>query len=284
MPHGITGAERDRFDGATHLMLRLTRSVGSLWLLSTTKERSTYEAIAVIQKRITRLQGGHNLFRYSAWVFETRPRLHAHFIFVGNSEIAVALRRSTVCAGADVRPVTDLEKLKKKYLMKESTPQARYGRSDLGYRIPGSHRLPGGPHDRVHMSSELYRDGLEAGLFQDWRRTNAKRKPVAERKEYQLRRLFPKKAPTPSGQILLFPEMSKPVARLQSFGGGIVPPPVAAEIEFRRRQHGWSQRKLAKLIGRSQGQLANALRGHDPMSAASVNRLRDALLTAPHLV
>jgi hypothetical protein len=39
----------------------------------------------------------------------------------------------------------------------------------------------------------------------------------------------------------------RPVARLQAFGG-------------------------------SQGQLANALRGHDPISAPVVNRLRDVLL------
>jgi hypothetical protein len=116
----------------------------------------------------------------------------------------------------------------------------------------------------------------------NWRHTNAAR--LTERKERRLQRLYPKKAPCLSGQILLFPEMSKPVARLQSFGGGLVPAAVAAEIEFRRRQHGLSQRQLAKLIGRSQGQLANALQGHDPMSAASVNRLRDALLTAPKSV
>ncbi len=32
------------------------------------------------------------------------------------------------------------------------------------------------------------------------------------------------------------------------------------------------------LVGRSQGQLANALRGHDPIAAPVVNRLRDVLL------
>jgi transcriptional regulator with XRE-family HTH domain len=71
---------------------------------------------------------------------------------------------------------------------------------------------------------------------------------------------------------------------LQSFGRGFVPPAVAHEIEFRRQQRGLSQRELARLIGRSQGQLANGLRGHDPMSAVSVNRLRDVLLTAPETV
>jgi predicted transcriptional regulator len=68
------------------------------------------------------------------------------------------------------------------------------------------------------------------------------------------------------------------VSRLRDFGGGFVPPSVAREIEFRRRQRGLSQRDLGKLIGRSQGQLANALRGHDPVSAFVVNRLRDVLL------
>jgi hypothetical protein len=32
------------------------------------------------------------------------------------------------------------------------------------------------------------------------------------------------------------------------------------------------------MVGRSQGQLANALRGHDPIKASVVNRLRDILL------
>jgi hypothetical protein len=50
------------------------------------------------------------------------------------------------------------------------------------------------------------------------------------------------------------------------------------EIEFRRRQRSLSQRELASLVGRSQGQLANAIRGHDPISSAVVNRLRDVLL------
>ena len=35
---------------------------------------------------------------------------------------------------------------------------------------------------------------------------------------------------------------------------------------------------LTTLIGTSQGQLANTLRGHDPISAAAVNRLRKILL------
>jgi transcriptional regulator with XRE-family HTH domain len=61
-----------------------------------------------------------------------------------------------------------------------------------------------------------------------------------------------------------------------------MPAAVAAEIEFRRRQLGLSQRQLASLVGRSQGQISNALRGHDPIAGSVINRLREVLLrTAP---
>ena len=36
------------------------------------------------------------------------------------------------------------------------------------------------------------------------------------------------------------------------------------KTEFLRKQKGLSQHRLATLIGRSQGQYANAVRGHDP--------------------
>jgi hypothetical protein len=250
-----------------------------LWFLSTAKG-STFDAIAKIQKWIGRLQGENDLFKYSAWVFETHPNLHAHFSFMGNHNIAEALRRSAVCAGSDVRIVIDPDGLSKKYLVKERTPQAGYGRTDLGGRMAGSHKLNGGEKwDRVRLSAELYRDALEAGLIQDWARTNAKR--AAHRKKRKLQRLYPKKALCPSGQMLLFPELSKPVARLQAFGGGYIPRAVAEEIKFQQRRRGLTQRQLGALVGRSRGQLANAFRGHDPISGMVVNRLRDVLLTAP---
>ena len=50
------------------------------------------------------------------------------------------------------------------------------------------------------------------------------------------------------------------------------------EIEFRRRQRSLSQRELASLVGRSQGQLANAIAVTIRLSSAVVNRLRDVLL------
>lgn len=58
-----------------------------------------------------------------------------------------------------------------------------------------------------------------------------------------------------------------------------MPKAVAIEVEFRRRQLGLSQYEVAASIGCSQSQYANAIRGHDPLSAFVTNRLRELLVT-----
>jgi hypothetical protein len=171
--------------GALHLMKKRVRVEGEIrWL--TTPKGSTRNEIAAIKKRITRLQGDRGLYCYSAWIFETKPRLHAHIVFIGNLEIAAALKRSAVCCGCDVDLVSD--RWRKTTSPKEHTPQAGYGRSDLGGRIRGPHRLEGGG-DRVRLSREFERDAIEADLVMDRRHTNAKRKAFEERKERRLQRL-----------------------------------------------------------------------------------------------
>ena len=170
--HGVTGPELRRFDGACHQMQRVARSQGELWWLTTPKGSSRHE-IAAYQKRITREQAARGLPQYSAWVFESGPLLHAHIVFLGNRDLANTLQRSQLCLAAKIEPVTDIGGLKK-YLAKERTPQAGYRRRDLGGRIRGSHLLPGGG-DRVRLSRQLERDGIEAGLVNPWKHTNAKR-------------------------------------------------------------------------------------------------------------
>jgi hypothetical protein len=110
---------------------------GELWWLTTFKG-ATRNEISAIQKRITRLQGDEGFYKYSALIFETRPKLHAHIAFVGSPDIAAALERSAVCRGCRVELVTDADGLSKGYLVKERTSQAGFGRSDLGGRIQGS--------------------------------------------------------------------------------------------------------------------------------------------------
>jgi hypothetical protein len=164
-------------------MQRATLSQGELWWLTTPKGSSRQE-IADYQKRITREQAARGLPQYSAWIFESRPLLHAHIVFLGNRDIADTLRRSQLCIGTMIEPVPDIGGLKK-YLAKERTPQAGYRRRDLGGRSPGSHLLPGGG-DRVRLSRQLERDAIEAHLVDPWKHTNAKRSD--QRKDYRSRR------------------------------------------------------------------------------------------------
>jgi|SRR5262245_61593165 len=277
-PHGITGAELNRLSDAVRFMELHCQAKRGLWWLHTHKGRARY-TIAAVQKRITRLQVEHGLRPYSVTTFETRGGLHAHIVFLGNREIAERLTSLTAFGESiQVDPVADPTRLARKYLAKERTPQAGYGRQHvLGGRLRGSHRLDGGG-DRVRLSRDLERDAISAGYVEPWQHTNARRsaqrKPYLPRATQKLR----KTAPRPAGQLPLLPELSRPVARLRDFGGGFVPPAVRVEIEWRRRQLGLSQIELAAMIDRSQGQLANALRGHDPISRVVVNRLRDILI------
>jgi hypothetical protein len=146
--------------------------------------------IANIWKRITKLQGKHDLSQYSVTVFEgAAGRLHAHIVFLGNSAIVDRLNRSTAFGGIlHVQRATDPSGLALKYLAKERTPQAGYRRNHLlGGRLRGSHRLYGGG-DRVRLSEALERDAIAATYVQPWQHSNARR--LAERKPYRPRRLM----------------------------------------------------------------------------------------------
>ena len=156
-----------------------------LWWASTARA-TPRDVIADIWKRITRLQGRHRLRCYSVITFESRGGLHAHITFLGTRDIAKRLKQSARFGELlDIRPVTDPDGLTRKYLAKERTPQAGYGRKHIfGGRIRGSHRLPGGG-DRVRLSRELERDAIEAGYVQPWQHTNARRS--VEEKHYRSR-------------------------------------------------------------------------------------------------
>jgi hypothetical protein len=175
-PHGIHRAEIDRLSAAVHFMefqCRDRRS--SLWWLSTEKG-TTRQLIADIQKRITRLQKKLRLPGYNVTVFETRGGTHAHLVFIGTRALAKRLEASAAFGALiHVRPVTDPKGLALKYLAKERTPQAGYGREHiLGGRIRGSHRLEGGG-DRVRLSQTLEHDAIQAGYVKPWPHKNARR-------------------------------------------------------------------------------------------------------------
>ena len=196
-------------------------SDGELWFLTTAKGVSR-EIVAKIQKRINRLQHERNFYAYSAWCFETWPKLHAHFLFVGDTAVVERLRRGAFAEIIQIKPVYDLPGLVNGYQAKERTPQAGFGRKrQLGGRITGSHKLEGGG-DRVRLSRELELDAIEQALVEPWQRTNAKRK--ADRKEYRKRPLTAR-APRLAGQILLFPELSKASCQAAGFRRWLYPAP-----------------------------------------------------------
>jgi hypothetical protein len=175
-PHGIHGAEIDRLSAALHFMASHCRERHRrLWWLSTDKG-TPRQRIADIQKRITRLQKKCHLPGYNVTVFETRGGTHAHLVFIGTREITKRLEASAAFGRLiHVRPVPDANGLALKYLAKERTPQAGYGRGHiLGGRIRGSHRLEGGG-DRVRLSQTLEHDAIQAGSVKPWPHKNARR-------------------------------------------------------------------------------------------------------------
>ena len=176
------------------MTIHCQRRRSALWL-ATTNKGAARSAIGDVWKRITRLQTKCDLPAYSVAVFETKGGLHAHITFIGTRDVARRLQSSSVFA-IDVRPVTDSNGLVRKYLSKERTPQAGYGREYLlGWRLKGSHRLEGGG-DRVRLSRALERDAIEAGYVDAWQHTNARRSP--ERRAYR-----PRRAPRPPGPLAL---------------------------------------------------------------------------------
>jgi hypothetical protein len=272
-PHGVTGPEISRLRGAVRHMKQYCSRLSRLWWVTIGKG-SSRAIIAKVWKRVTKHQNMHRLRAYSVAVFETRGGLHAHIVYVGNDPIADHLKSSAAFSGLiEVAPVIDPDRLVSEYLAKERTPQAGFRRSDLGGRIKGTHALAGGG-DRVRPSRELERDAIEAGYIAPWQHTNARR--AKTRKLYRPRQLK-RRALRPAGQLPLLPEIERPVTRLRQFGGHYLPKVVAIEAEFKRRRIGLSQHELAARIGCSQGQYANAIRGHDPLSPFVTNRLRDVL-------
>jgi hypothetical protein len=175
---GITGSELDRLSAAFHLMEQRCHSSrrASLWFLSTDAGTSR-DLIADIWKRITRLQGACRLHCYSVITFESSGGLHAHIVFIGTLKVARRLRASKQFGDViHVRRVTDPHGLFN-YLGKERTPRAGYRREHiLGRRSKGSHSLPGGG-DRVRLSNALRRDAIDGAYVEQWRRSNARRRP-----------------------------------------------------------------------------------------------------------
>src|SRR5262245_53708604 len=93
-PHGMTGDELGRLYGAVRFMELYCSRRCCLWIANLNKG-ATRDVAAEAWKRITKQQ--HQQRHYSVLVFEPDDAgLHAHIIYLGNTEIAAHLRKSRV--------------------------------------------------------------------------------------------------------------------------------------------------------------------------------------------
>ena len=244
---------------------------GRLWWLSTDKG-TTRSVVADIEKRITRLQLACDLPQHRVTVFEGSGGLHAHLIFTGAREIARRLEGSMAFGNIlEVKPVTD-----------------PIGLVNISPRRAPPRPAIGGSTCSVAASGDLTGSTVVVIAFGSPKLSSSRRSPPAT--------LWPGSAPThgaptsakarlrgsgplawaprPAGQLPLWPELDRrPVSKLREFGGGPDRATGGGDRDRVQAQAAWHvKRGLGRLIGRSQGQLANALRGHDPISRAAVNR------------
>lgn len=278
-PDGISPDEVKRLHGCLHLMKTYAHHTGLKLWWATSPAGSSAKEEADFRKRITKQQGIAGIQQYYVAVFEAEPAKHSHTVFVGTQAVVDPLLRSKFCGHRSpfcnfvVDPVTELDFLARGYLIEERNSKADYKRRYPLRRIRNADRIHGGKieggGDRVRPSEALTKDALTSGLIVAWTKKNSKRKPVEDRRPH------PRAMLLPVGQVEMFPD--KPT-RLRDFGGGMIPHPVAIQLEFKRNLLGLSQREIARRAGILQGTYANAIRGHDPISVWAMNRLRDALL------
>lgn len=280
--HGITWPEIKRISDGYHHMRTVARDHGlRVYRVDCAKGADT----KYFEQRLVTIQAKEGVARLWLRVDETKPACHSHYLILVNDQVLARLTSSrkfkaTTAGGglvfhfaeakANIRDVVS-------YLAKEATSTAWFRNHLVKSRKRGSHRLPGNDiADRVTVSAEL------AKHVDPWKRTYRRHKAANDYPAERRRPSLPeRKAPRFTDQVVLpftEPQVRRPVARLRDFGGGLVPPVVADEIEFRRHRLGWSQRELARQCGIRQPQLANALRGHDPLSAWVTNRLHEILL------
>jgi len=210
---------------------------------------------------------------------EATGGMHANIVFVGTETIAQRLcsgkfsqfMQTGYGEGNAMQAVHDAAHLEK-YLTKELTSQANYA---MGFRHDGrirSQKLACGG-DRVNLSKALKAEGIKSGIIKPWLKKNAKVNARAK----------PAKAAAttiqPTGQLLLFPELENPIARLKNFNAGILSPSAAMEMEHRRKRRGLSQRQLGAIANVSQPQLANAIGGRFGLSRKAANRIKAVLFS-----
>ncbi len=234
---------------------------------------------------LVKYQKRHGIPQFWLKVIEMEGSLHFNIAFLGNNKILHSLKsafldyltgdKAIQTVGENVRDRKKVEA----YLIKERTSEANHAlRLHLSTRRTTTGKTEG-IGDRVRLSYALEAEALSEKLILPWQKRNAMRAPATSSRKKQCisQTQVQLTALQPSGQLLLFPDMGRPVARFRNFGGGHIPQSVALEIEHLRRCKGYSQKQLGRLAGISQPTIANALHGKFGLSVRAVNRIREAL-------
>ena len=276
--HGITWPEIKRISDGFHHMRKVARdNGGTVYRVDCATGADT----EYFHERLVTIQREEGVPQLWLRVEETKPEGHFHYIIVVNNGVLARCRRSSkfneLTAGGG--RVFCFKRIRDdggwRYLTKEATSQAAFKNPIVWKPRRGSHRLPGDDiADRVIVSAEL------AKHVEPWKRRYRRHKAENTYPADRRRPCLTTTAPVLADQLPLFddPRMKRPVNRLDEFGGGLVPPVVALDIEHHRRRRRMTQVELARRCRISQGQLSNALRGHDPLSAWATRRLHDILL------
>lgn len=284
-PFGISHHEAPRLAEALALYRR-GYAAGVFVSLMHGDEGTVRDMTRLVQNRVTTYQG-RAAMRAKHWakVYEARPSIHAHIVapfpttdaaarfvaYLNSSAEMLAYGPSAVLA----KMVQDVEggwQGLTTYMLFEVTPQAHYATGRCYPRAKGSHELGEGGGDRVTLSEATEKALISSGRIEPHRRTYASRAISRPTKSERARGVVQCEQ-----QLVLFPQVEKPVHRLREFVAGHAPETVATEIQFLMRRRGLTQQAIAERAGISRQRLGNFLHGRFGTTAWTIERIREVL-------
>jgi hypothetical protein len=254
-----------------------------------------WQAVSEIQKTITKYQTRRGIKPNWITVHELIPSLHSNILFQSTPQLADRIHEINLPymqAEKAMQPVPNVFGVTG-YLSKERTSEAdgsnvmqtiKQAHSRNGQQLAS--RQPVTPReirtfigDRIALSNKLKKDLIRGKVIDPFKATNWDRKNLVgyTGKDWEIPEKRPETKPIEIGQLDLFPQLLEPPARLRQHVSGILSRSAAMEIEFKRTQARLTQRQLGAMVGLSQPQIANAVRGRFGLSRSATARMQRAL-------
>lgn len=267
-------------------------------------------------KMTTKYQTRLGLPQYVLNVIEMLPDMRGHMVALGNERLLDQLHNSRMLSPF-TRTEDAIQMIAEdkggwtgtfSYLSKERNSQGDASLRGAGIPLPDRKPSISAPYagDRIRFSDALRKDcaasyweykGERIPLIPEYTATNWQRSALVGVRETHLSRhaekqlarenrfiaigaieKSPETLPKPAGQLFLFPELERPIARLADFTAGILSPSASLELEHRRKRLGLSQSQLGEKAGLSQPQIANAVQCRFGLSRQAAARIKTALM------